>query len=225
MKLTDRRKQFLQQLIDMYQRSQLPVHYESLAKMIGVSKWTAYDMLRELEKLGLLSRNYSLSRGEAGRSQIVFLPTPKAYELFQQERTTKTGSHEWLKVRSNILELIDLAEQHSPKKTVSELVNQLVSAQTKISFCAYVIGLLIVHLRGLDKSASVLIRHLIDGVENAETRLSVFVALVLGTVIEKQQAAIGAEAATLIGRFWEEIAFLPSSDKNLLLQLLDEILI
>ncbi len=50
--LTERRKQFLQKLLDLYRRTNLPVHYESVAQALGVSKWTAYDMLKALEKLG-----------------------------------------------------------------------------------------------------------------------------------------------------------------------------
>ncbi|MBY6273613.1 MAG: DNA-binding protein, partial [Bacillaceae bacterium] len=37
--LTERRKQFLRKLVDLYQKTNVPVHYETLAKYIGVSKW------------------------------------------------------------------------------------------------------------------------------------------------------------------------------------------
>jgi len=75
-RLTERRKQFLRGVVDMYRRTRLPVHYETLAERLGVSKWTAYDVLRALEEQGLLTRDYTVNRGEPGRSQIVFVPTP-----------------------------------------------------------------------------------------------------------------------------------------------------
>ncbi|MCL6444844.1 MAG: Lrp/AsnC family transcriptional regulator [Alicyclobacillus sp.] len=222
MKLTERRRQFLKQLIDLYQRTQLPVHYESLAKVIGVSKWTAYDMLKELEKLGFLVRDYAVPHGEVGRSQIVFFPTQKAHELFQQERIPQTDFDEWVKVRSHILDLIDSAKEPSPKETIQVLMNHLANTSTRLSFCSYVLGLLLVYVRHLDKSTSVLIRNFIERISDPQTRLTVFVSLVLGTVIQATQAELSIEFVNLIGRFWEELTALPSNEKILLSRFLDE---
>ncbi|WP_242824990.1 hypothetical protein [Dehalobacter sp. DCA] len=86
MNLTERRKQFLQQIIRLYEKSGLPVHYETLANLLGVSKWTAYDMLKELEKNDFLKRDYVVNPNVQGRSTIVFSPTPKANKLFGQTR-------------------------------------------------------------------------------------------------------------------------------------------
>ncbi|MBE3555043.1 MAG: Lrp/AsnC family transcriptional regulator, partial [Thermicanus sp.] len=101
--LTERRKQFLQKLIDLYQMTNLPVHYETLAHALGVSKWTAYDMMRELEKQGYLSRDYALHPGEIGRSQIVFQPTEKASELFNLKRSEGINPEEWHITKKELL--------------------------------------------------------------------------------------------------------------------------
>jgi hypothetical protein len=39
-----------------------------------ISGWTAYDLLLELEKLGLVVRRYAAVPGRTGRSRILFLP-------------------------------------------------------------------------------------------------------------------------------------------------------
>ncbi|WP_067929699.1 LexA family protein [Alicyclobacillus shizuokensis] len=223
MKLTERRKQFLQQLIDLYYRTQLPVHYEALAKAIGVSKWTAYDMLMELEKLGLLTRNYSISRGEVGRSQIVFLPTQKAYELFQQNCVTPTLLADWLKIRNRILELVN-SSSNSPKEAIQEIIHEIANVQTQISFCAHIVGLFLVYFRNLTKSSIVLIKHFINTVSDPEIRLTVFVSCVLGTMIQTTHSELSVEVVKLIESFWVKLNTLPENEKVLLSQFMDETL-
>jgi Mn-dependent DtxR family transcriptional regulator len=54
MKVTTRQKEFLEVLIDLYQQKGSSVHYSEVALKMGVSKWTAYDMLQLLRREGLL---------------------------------------------------------------------------------------------------------------------------------------------------------------------------
>jgi DNA-binding IclR family transcriptional regulator len=57
-------------------RSGGPVHYSSLAEPLGISPWTAYDLLRELEREGLVAAAYAHRTGvSVGRTQVAFLPT------------------------------------------------------------------------------------------------------------------------------------------------------
>ena len=52
MKLTRRRYQFLETLARLVEESGGPVHYGDVADSLDVSKWTAYDMMRELVDQG-----------------------------------------------------------------------------------------------------------------------------------------------------------------------------
>jgi Iron dependent repressor, N-terminal DNA binding domain. len=74
MALTRRRREFLSKINKLYQGTGQPVHYTTVAQALGVSKWTAYDILRELEKEDLLNVEYAVSREERnpGRSQVFF---------------------------------------------------------------------------------------------------------------------------------------------------------
>jgi len=103
MDLTERRKQFLQQIVNLYEKTGLPVHYITLANLIGVSKWTAYDMLKGLEKNGLLKRDYTITPNELGRSMIVFTPTTKAEELFGQKRNKICNQSELEDIKNSVL--------------------------------------------------------------------------------------------------------------------------
>ena len=76
MKITKRQKEFLQSLIDLYQLKDTPIHYSEVAQKMGVSKWTAYDMLQLLHKEGfleveyLIPESYNYKWGKLGRSTI-----------------------------------------------------------------------------------------------------------------------------------------------------------
>ncbi len=83
MKLTRRQEAFMRKLLDVYREAQEPVHYSVLAGRLGVSPFTAYDMLRLLEEKGLVSSDYSRGTRKSGpgRSEVFFLPTPLAHRL------------------------------------------------------------------------------------------------------------------------------------------------
>jgi hypothetical protein len=58
------------------------VHYSEVAASMGISAWTAYGLLRELERVGLAARSYAIAAhtGKAatrrgGRSRILFTPS------------------------------------------------------------------------------------------------------------------------------------------------------
>jgi DNA-binding IclR family transcriptional regulator len=60
MKLTGRQKAFLAKFLELYRQAQKPLHYTDVAAAVGVAKITAYDMLRLLEKRGLVRSEYVL---------------------------------------------------------------------------------------------------------------------------------------------------------------------
>ena len=83
MKITTRQKEFLQSLIDLYQEKGSSIHYSEVARKMGVSKWTAYDMLQLLHKEGFLEVEYLIPESDndkwakLGRSTITFFPSKR----------------------------------------------------------------------------------------------------------------------------------------------------
>jgi Mn-dependent DtxR family transcriptional regulator len=53
--ITRRRMDFLRIIKQLYESTNLPVHYVRVAQLLGISKWSAYEMLKNLEKEGLVS--------------------------------------------------------------------------------------------------------------------------------------------------------------------------
>lgn len=76
MKLTRRQEQFIENLIDLSRELDGPIHYSMLAERLGVSPFTAYDMLRLLEKKGMVRSEYQVAEGKSGpgRAERLFCP-------------------------------------------------------------------------------------------------------------------------------------------------------
>jgi predicted transcriptional regulator len=108
MKLTGRQKDFLSKFLDLYREADRPLHYAVLADRVGVTKITAYDMLRLLEERGLVTSEYVLPKeGGPGRSSIVFYPTEKAAQAMAQQAGEDWDKKEWERVRERILQALD----------------------------------------------------------------------------------------------------------------------
>ena len=84
--LTRRQAEFVENLVDLNQLLDGPIHYSVLAERIGVSPFTAYDMLRLLEKKGLVRSEYHLpqDRNGPGRAERVFFATAAGREHRRQ---------------------------------------------------------------------------------------------------------------------------------------------
>ncbi len=66
MKLTRRQEEFIENLVDLNQEYNGPVHYSQLAERLGVSPFTAYDMLCLLEEKGAVASKFQLASDKSG---------------------------------------------------------------------------------------------------------------------------------------------------------------
>lgn len=104
-KLTRRQHQFLSQFLDMYQEIDKPIHYVELAKHLDIGKVTAYEMLRLLEKRGLVKSEFHLPPGDRGpgRSTVLFRPTQNTIQLINQLSGGTVDSEAWELAKMRIL--------------------------------------------------------------------------------------------------------------------------
>lgn len=223
--MTERRKQFLEKLVDLFRRTNLPVHYESVARALGVSKWTAYDMLIALEQLGYLRRDYALNRGEGGRSLIVFSPTPEAEKLFADARRNPPEPDEWDTVRAQVGDLLVRLKEMRPGEAVEKLLRNLPRVESRVAFCAHLLGVLAVYVRGLGERTRHLVERLMAAAApEAEKRLSIFVGVVTGTVIQTLSQNLSGELVDLAGRFLQYLRDLDPREQEMLNRFLDSAL-
>ena len=76
-KLTRRQEEFIEKLIDLSDEFDAPIHYSLLAERLGVSPFTAYDMLCMLEEKGAVTSEYQLAAEKTGpgRAERLFYPS------------------------------------------------------------------------------------------------------------------------------------------------------
>jgi DNA-binding MarR family transcriptional regulator len=223
MNLTERRKQFLQQIMRLYEKSGLPVHYVALAKLLGVSKWTAYDMLKELEKGGLLKRDYILNPNELGRSVIVFSPTTKADELFRQIRKVTFDADQLYVVKKKVLELIfELKSTKSLQQSLEIILNEIPKANIRTEFCMYILAILILYLYALGKVQKDMVKNIIVVADRHDIKITLFVGMVVGTAIQSVAQELDPRISDLIGSFLKHLDQLSMNEMQLLIEFLQE---
>ena len=99
MKLTLRQKVFLIRLVEFFGYSRKPVHHTELAKALGLSNSTTYDMLKLLKSKGVLYPVFAMPKNQSrrqGRARIMFVPTEKIVEEVYQPLGGKTADREEL---------------------------------------------------------------------------------------------------------------------------------
>ena len=151
MKITTRQKEFLQILIDLYQQKGSPIHYSEVAQKMGLSKWTAYDMLQLLRREGLLEIEYLIPESnnhrweKLGRSTITFFPTKKGYTVSNlPQRKLPTKIAELDKLKKNIIQKF---EEIKGKFNLKDLFKEALQSKSPFILCACVLLILILLIK------------------------------------------------------------------------------
>ncbi len=144
--LTRRQAETLQKLLKLYGESPAGVHYTVLAKDLGISKWSAYEMLRGLEERGLTERRYdSASKStRGGRPRVLFAPTPYGTTALADLLAQQGGEVEWSAISASLLREIGDMTPEEVAERLSDLHDP-----SALSRCAHLVTSLIVVGRGV----------------------------------------------------------------------------
>jgi len=147
--LTHRQKAFLDKLQDLYRDIPKPVHYSVIAKKLGLCASSVYDMLRVLEKKGVVSSEYKLpkSANGPGRSNIMFTPIVKKIEKLTQNNSDARDSREWKKVKDGILSSLQGCAACDYKKLFSGMFEKASHIQSPLPRAAQILAGLLVSLK------------------------------------------------------------------------------
>lgn len=151
-KLTPRQRMFLTKLRDLYRERRGPVHYSTVAERLGVSKFSAYDMLRVLEKKGVAGSEYMLAaeRNGPGRSQIVFYPTgSNVWE--DQHGESDEG---WLEFKQQLLNELQEAGDAGHREKLTDFLSRLPDLRGPLEYCAETVAALLLNLSLLKERVS-----------------------------------------------------------------------
>jgi DNA-binding MarR family transcriptional regulator len=154
-KLTPRQRAFLDKLLELYREHKGPVHYTELAERLGVNRFSAYDMLKVLEKKGLASSSYALrsaapaavaGHSGPGRSMVVFSPTPEAATLLAPAAENGHPGEEWQSVRERVLRKLQGAREANYREALDDLLARLPEAKAPLDFCTEMVGVLLLNM-------------------------------------------------------------------------------
>lgn len=143
---TARQKEFLQALIRLWQADQEPVHYSRLAESMGVSRFSAYDMLRVLEAQGLAQASYALEHAGAstGRSSVYFTPSPIGLGLGNAGDAPPAA--EWRTFRARLLGQLEASQPQDDDALMDDLLEQIPQRRSPIFYGSEVIAALLLNL-------------------------------------------------------------------------------
>ena len=148
-KLTARQQAFLDKLLELYQEHKGPVHYSAVAERLGVNRFSAYDMLKVLEKKGFASSSYALATGHSGpgRSQVVFTPTSQAAAALTKSPDEMRLGEDWQHMRERVLTMLREARGANYRDALNDLLARLPETKAPLLFCTQMIGALLLNMR------------------------------------------------------------------------------
>lgn len=150
MKLTRRQKEFIENLIELTREVHGPIHYSMLADRLGVSPFTAYDMLRVLEEKGLVTSEYHLAEGKSGPGRAERLFCPVIPEAAQRQRLVEAyGAMVLDKKDLQQFVLKKLQNGHAPNQEIAEelLARIPPDGPENIRYCVEVMTVIAIRLR------------------------------------------------------------------------------
>jgi Mn-dependent DtxR family transcriptional regulator len=162
MKLTRRQEKFIQKMIELKHEFACPIHYSLLAKRLGVSPFTAYDMLCLLEEKGYVSSEYRLPADKSGPgraerlfylSEVVLAHHQKLFDRVSQEHMDEHT------IEASTLEKLHQGEAAEAELTRQTLARLQPNGQDEIGYCVEVMTIAALSLKH-DPAHSILLLHL-----------------------------------------------------------------
>ena len=155
MQLTGRQTTFVERLVDLYHEAHGPIHYSVLARRLGVSRFTAYDMLRLLEEKGLVTSDYQLTAGHSGpgRSEVLFQPTARAHALVAQ-LAGPDGGEDWETVKRRLVDNFAGPNARDRELTEAMLARVPRGGPAPVRYCLEVMTIVAQRLKGRARRAA-----------------------------------------------------------------------
>ena len=190
MDLTPRQQLFLDKLFDLYRETEGPVHYSTVAKRLGVNKFSAYDMLKLLEEKGVVASTYVLRDANSGpgRSMVVFHPTREAIRYLTQLKYEVFSLDEWYQIKENLLQKFRQTQDSGYGKAARDILTHLPDVKTPLAYCTEMVGVLLLNLAQVSRQAdrTAIYRLLKSLVADGEIGLGALAGFSLGSLLSSQ---------------------------------------
>jgi DNA-binding PadR family transcriptional regulator len=153
-KLSSRQRDFLTRLLDLYRKTEAPVHYADVAQVLDVRPVTAYEMLRLLEDKGLARSEAVRPQGRRSRSVVVFSPTDRATALLSDVSDCTLSDREWEEAKASILEALESRKDNDYRDVLNQLLLRIPERRSAILFAADMVTAIILVFYELRDSAT-----------------------------------------------------------------------
>ncbi|MGB9920419.1 MAG: hypothetical protein ACPLPT_06805 [Moorellales bacterium] len=225
--LTKRQQEFLAAVIRLAETGE-GVHYTQVAEALGVSRWTAYDVLTGLAEKGMLEVVHEVAReGGGGRSRIMFLPTPQAWAQIKPAlQPDETRANDLLAVtRTRLWTKVLRAREQGVWGTLQELAGELKGIRHPFVFCASLLVLLLVALRASSQGEQqALLGYLGLLLNGPQVALVTLVGFALALLLERAPQSHGLSALwDQVGAFEEQMKKLDNQETLRLRELAAEV--
>lgn len=226
--ITSRRLDFLRTIKQLYDSTSLPVHYVRVAEKLGISKWSAYEMLKSLEKDGFLSRHYEVNSGEKhpGRAMILFAPTQLLIQIVNAAAAdVRARTPEWQQIKDRLLSVFDQVDPGKAREILDQLARELPIIENPLVACAYVATLLIAQMQSLGETSLNIVRTIMKGAVKAETGLAMLAGAIMGLLARAGlPVTIITQLSGFLPGFQKNLARLDPAEQTLLMDFVDQAL-
>lgn len=230
-KLTPRQSAFLAKLLELHREHKAPVHYTDVAEQLGVNRFSAYDMLKVLEKKGFASSSYALAAGHSGpgRSTIVFVPTLLATTTLAPSAGEVQLDENWKGIRERLLTKLRETRQANHREALNDLLARLPDTKAPLAFCTEMVGILLLNMRRAKARAGGInpFSALASLGANADSGLETLAGLSVGATLSDDDEASRSITQRLLDNARRYQAYLPklSEESRLaLIQFLEDAL-
>jgi predicted transcriptional regulator len=143
MKLTRRQEEFVENLVDLNQEYNGPVHYSQLAERLGVSPFTSYDMLCMLEEKGVVASEYHLASDKSG-------PGRAERFFYQKEPNTNHRKVAADEIKKDGLSIFSIQMPRDGELCEDDITPEILPTDenNKISYCIDVLTIAALQLQG-----------------------------------------------------------------------------
>ncbi len=224
MAITRRRLDFLKTIKQIYESTNLPVHYVRVAQALGISKWSAYEMLKNLEKEGLVSSQYEVNQVQKhpGRAMVLFSPTHMLDKVISA-KAVEASVREWRHIKEKLLSVCEEVRVKKTAKAARKLLSELPAIESPMIFSAYVITILVTQLQNLSDKSIDLIKKIVSEAVNPESGLAMFSGAVIASLPGMDPRFSGWISKYLSG-FQKNLALLNKKEKDQLMNFLSDAL-
>ncbi|NSW83130.1 MAG: hypothetical protein HPY90_07625 [Syntrophothermus sp.] len=228
MAVTRRQMDFLRIIKQVYEATSLPVHYARVAELLGISKWSAYEMLKTLERKGLLTSQYEVDQNKKypGRARVMFAPTQLVNLVLSGKTLEDMGPvKEFQLLKEKLMSLYEKTTKTAPEELAEQMRTELSGVENPLVFCAYVITILILELQTLSKTSISLLKNVALEVSEGKIGLAMFVGAAFGTMAKAaSQVQLLSHMSECLSAFQKNLAKLNQLEQTLLMDFLSEAL-